>query len=343
MSLITALSEFFNGANVSHISNLQELWSGYGSIARYRIDTSSNPQNHSQNKAQDHFFIIVKSIHPPSQQQHPRGWNTDLSHQRKLRSYQVESHWYQQWAPRCKPQSRVPACYGVIDISQSHQCILLEDLDSQGFEHRHSELSADQCLPCLKWLANFHATFIRQNDNSSWVQQLWPQGSYWHLATRPDEWKAMVQSPLKQAAAHIDTELTNSQFTTLIHGDAKVANFCFSADAQEVAAVDFQYVGAGCGVKDVVYFLGSCLSEKDCERHHSRLLDSYFYELRQALTQSKRGLDLNALEHDWRFRYPLAWADFQRFILGWSPNHKKNHPFAQRMTQQALDQLYTDR
>jgi len=339
MSLIPHLSEFFDGADVSHVTNLQELWSGYGSIARYRIDTNISDKSDAQYYANHSFFIIVKSIDPPRQQQHPRGWNSDRSHQRKLRSYQVESHWYQQWASLCNPKSRVPHCFGVMDVSESHQCILLEDLDSNGFDQRHSELTEDQCLPCLQWLANFHAIFLRQNDDSSWTQQLWPQGSYWHLATRPDEWKAMAQSPLKRAAAHIDSALENSQFTTLIHGDAKVANFCFSADGQNVAAVDFQYVGAGCGIKDIVYFLGSCLSEKDCERHHSRLLDLYFLELSEALTRLQSDIDLKVLERDWRLRYPLAWADFQRFIVGWAPNHKKNHHFAQAMTQLALDQL----
>ncbi len=339
MLLTSQLSNFFNGAQVSHSADVQTLWSGYGSISRYHIHATNAILADGEATTRRSFSVIVKSIHPPKQGQHPRGWNTHRSHQRKLHSYQVESLWYQHWATHCSERSRVPYCFGVIEISDGHQCIILEDLDDRGFDQRRDQLSIDQCRPCLHWLANFHATFLRQSDHSDWPHPLWHRGSYWHLDTRPDEWHAMSDSALKVAAADLDRELNSSQFTTLIHGDAKVANFCFSSETQSVAAVDFQYVGGGCGMKDVIYFLGSCLSEQECEHNHLQLLDTYFLELKNALTHSQSEIDTEALERDWRYRYPLAWADFQRFILGWSPTHKKNHGFAQRMTQMALDQI----
>ena len=104
-------------------------------------------------------------------------------------------------------------------------------------------------------------------------KKLWQKGSYWHLSTRPDELKAMQHSKLKDAAKSIDEQLNNCKYKTLIHGDAKVANFCFADDMSSVAAVDFQYVGGGCGMKDVAYFLGSCLSSSECENYEKELLD----------------------------------------------------------------------
>ncbi len=327
MDINSQLSKHFDGAKVTQLQQLQALWSGYGSIKRYRIDGRS-PSS-----------IIVKSIQIPDIQQHPKGWNTQVSNQRKLRSYEVESHWYQQWTSLCDASCRTPHCYGVLNLSSNHQCILLEDLDSVGFPIRQSQLSMQQCLPCLSWLANFHATFVRANDDPSWTRELWPQGCYWHLETRPDEWQAMADSTLKQAAKQLDFALQNTRYTTLVHGDAKVANFCFNEDSQRVAAVDFQYVGAGCAMKDVIYFLGSCLTEEDCRQNHLELLDRYFVEFRASLTRRNNPLNALDIESEWRRLYPLAWADFQRFILGWSPSHKKNTEFVRQITQQALDQM----
>ena len=74
-------------------------------------------------------------------------------------------------------------------------------------------------------------------------QGLWPVGTFWHLATRPDELEEMDDLKLKQAAPIIDSKLNNCQFKTIVHGDAKPANFCFGQKTNSVAAVDFQYVG----------------------------------------------------------------------------------------------------
>ena len=63
-------------------SVVQSLWSGYGSIKRYELEGSDYPS------------VIVKHV-KPDQGAHPRGWNTDLSHERKLKSYQVEINWYE--------------------------------------------------------------------------------------------------------------------------------------------------------------------------------------------------------------------------------------------------------
>lgn len=109
---------------------------------------------------------------------------------------------------------------------------------------------------CLKWLANFHATFINEE-----LAGLWQTDTYWHLATRPDELAVTDNPALKQAAVAIDAKLNSCRYKTFVHSDAKVANFCFSTDSKMVAAVDFQYVGGGCGMKDVICLLGSCLDE----------------------------------------------------------------------------------
>ncbi|MDH3998677.1 MAG: ecdysteroid 22-kinase family protein, partial [Desulfuromonadales bacterium] len=264
---------------------------------------------------------------------HPRGWNTDLSHQRKLRSYQVEQAWYQSYSQRCDEFCYVPQCLAVETLGDE-VVILLEDLDASGFSQRRDSVSADELAACLHWLANFHATFMGVEP-----QGLWPQGTYWHLETRPDELEALDDLPLKQAAAAIDETLRQCRYQTLVHGDAKLANFCFSPDGKRVAAVDFQYVGGGCGMKDVAYFIGSCLSESECERQQERLLDCYFAALSEALQRSGSKVDAKALEAEWRKLFPIAWADFHRFLKGWSPDHWKLNDYSERLTRRVVDGL----
>lgn len=304
--------------------SVQSLWSGYGEITRYQLYGCSLQT------------IIVKHICPPQHSRHPRGWNTDLGHQRKLKSYEVETAWYADWAQRCHPQCLVPHCLGV-ERTKTTTLILLQDLDSAGFPLRKVSLNETELKACLSWLAQFHACFMGEQPTG-----LWPVGSYWHLDTRPDELAAMEDGPLKQAAQLIDSKLNQARYKTLVHGDAKVANFCFSESGADVAAVDFQYVGGGCGIKDLAYFLGSCLTEDECEQQQDQCLEYYFTVLEKSLKQQGKNLDFAALEKEWRELYPMAWADFYRFLQGWMPTHKKINNYSSRITQQALNRLSID-
>ena len=300
------------------ITKVQSLWSGYGQITRYQLYGCDTPS------------IIAKHIQPPTESRHPRGWNTDLGHQRKLRSYEVETIWYQNWAARCTQGCYVPHCLG-IQREAGAIIILLEDLDAAGYPDRLHRVDQHALETCLSWLAHFHARFLDETPNG-----LWPVGTYWHLDTRPDELAAMANGPLKNAASRLDQTLNQARFKTLVHGDAKVANFCFSTDRQRVAAVDFQYVGGGCGIKDVAYFLGSCLTENECERLEQDCLEFYFAAMRDGLRQWDKQVDFCALEAEWRSLFPVAWADFYRFLQGWMPGHKKVNDYSTRITDQVL-------
>lgn len=315
---------------VTHVETLQSLWSGYGHISRYAV------------KVKDRYFhVILKAIDSSSSQAHPRGWQSDLAHQRKVHSYEVETNWYQNWANGCVNVARVPHCLGVLQQNDT-VFLLLEDLDEKGFDQRHTQLDLSQAVAVLQWLATFHAHFISPDPSESWPVGLWPQGTYWHLATRPNEWQAMIASPLKDAAETIDNTLRQARYQTLVHGDAKVANFCFTADASSVAAVDFQYVGRGIGVQDVAYFLGSCLSEVQLEEDLEYLLDVYFSELARCMIARGESPDFaESVITEWYRLFPVAWADFHRFIMGWCPSHAKNTSFSRKLTQQGLNILLT--
>ena len=155
---------------------IQELWSGYGNILRVSFEGA---------EAQS---VVVKHVQIPSLQKHPRGWNTGLSHQRKLKSYQVEMNWYQQYSRQCK--TRLPYCY-TIEKEDDQILMVLEDLDASGFELRKQKLSWTEIELYLDSLAGFHATYLGQEP-----KDLWEVGSYWHLATRPEELEALEDQRL---------------------------------------------------------------------------------------------------------------------------------------------------
>jgi len=303
------------------IQKIQDLWSGYGAIMRYGLLGSSMES------------VIVKHVRLPQNGSHPRGWNTDISHERKIKSYEVEMAWYRNWSAHCDENSYVPVCLA-LDFYDNERLIVLEDLICSGFEETRTVVSLEEIKLCVQWLAHFHATYLGQS-----ADHLWENGTYWHLDTRPDELEALKDLPLKRAAKQIDQKLRNSPFQTFVHGDAKLANFCFSRNGQRVAAVDFQYVGKGCGMKDLAYFIGSCLQEEECERLEGELLDHYFSVLQKSLKVKNNFLDGFALERDWRSLFPVAWADFHRFIKGWSADHWKINSYSERIAREVVASL----
>lgn len=307
--------------DVSKQESIQSLWSGYGSIDRYKLQGC------------DRETVVVKHVKLPESGRHPRGWNTDLSHQRKLKSYQVETAWYENWSNRCDSTCTVPECLAV-EHDDNETLMVLEDLDSSGFPARKSYITMTEVEACISWLANFHAVFMGEKPTG-----LWKTGTYWHLETRPDELKVLDDKPLKKAASAIDSKLKNSSFQTFVHGDAKLANFCFSEDGSQVAAVDFQYVGGGCGMKDLAYFIGSCLDENDCEVLEDQLLNFYFSKLEEAVKTHSKNISFSDLEKEWRPLYHVAWTDFHRFLKGWSPGHWKINTYSERVSHQVIKEL----
>jgi len=300
---------------------IQELWSGYGRILRIGLSGGTTSS------------VIAKHIEMDSTARHPRGWNSIPSHQRKLKSYRVETAWYRDWSERCRPSSRVPRLLGSSEENDDI-FLLLEDLDTAGFPSRLTSATPIPLHACLDWLANFHASFLGCEPTG-----LWETGTYWHLATRAEELAQLTDSPLKEAAPALDERLAAARFQTIVHGDAKLANFCFSPAGDRVAAVDFQYVGGGCGMKDLAYFIGSSVEESALDAKEQELLSHYFNSLRGALSQHHPEVDPDEVEAEWRALFPIAWTDFHRFLCGWSPGHWKINSYGKRLAREVIDEL----
>ncbi len=274
------------GADVSRVERIQTLWGGYGELVRAHLVGGQSPS------------VMVKWIRPPR-----GGATSDASHARKRRSYAVETAFYRAFAPRCDATCRVARLLGD-RVTDDQWILVLEDLDAAGYDRRHHDPRGGELDACLRWLAAFHARFLGQAPDG-----LWQVGTYWHLGTRMEELEATRDEALRERAPVVDRALNTARFQTLVHGDAKPDNFCFSQNGERVAAVDFQYVGGGCGIKDVAYLLhgaGGGVEERG--------LATYFTSLREALAE---GVDGDALEREWRDLYPLAREDFRRFLAGW--------------------------
>jgi hypothetical protein len=306
------IAEATGASHVRRIERIQSLWSGYGELFRVGL------------RGIERETAIVKWVKPPAQL---RSQADDRGHARKVRSYDVETAWYRTLAKSCDDACRVPA---LIDsrVAGGSWLLLLEDLDAAGFSERRRLVTPGELDACLASLAAFHARFLGVTP-----QGLWKTGTYWHLATRPDELAAIDDVALREAAPLLDRKLREATFETIVHGDAKLANFCF-ARGGAVAAVDFQYVGGGCGMKDVAYLLAGESSSDAIEQRH---LETYFAHLRQAIgARTVATIDGAALEAEWRALYPIACADYYRFIAGWAKQHWRGDARGQRLVRDVL-------
>ncbi|CAD7974755.1 unnamed protein product [Amoebophrya sp. A25] len=388
--------------SVGKVSTVQRLWQGYGEIMRVSLKNSPLPPEDDKhaNKAAS-SSVIIKYVAPPRGVGH--AGVGDIGHQRKVRSYEVESAFYQHFAKQLGSAVRVPRCLFVTNqdqktgknepSSEGQICFVLEDLDAAGFAGREHYLTADTVRPMISWLARFHRSFLfdsttqegadggdpvtakMSKKNKKMRSLLWSCGCYWHLDMRPDELAQLRRDdPLRMNAATWDAQLKGARWQTLVHGDAKVENFCFSSLktrkgkhdkntrsttsndghgggeqqlASDVAAVDFQYVGFGVGVRDLAYCLSSCLSEREMMKYADELLDFYFGEFfnfdagvgEGVLQFGEKGTegDRSDVEREWRQLWPVCFADFERFLAGWCPGGGwARNGYTLQMTQKAI-------
>lgn len=311
----TLYQVFGKQIQIADVVLIQSLWSDFGQLLRVKL-TNAPIQS-----------VIVKYIKVPNEISHPKGWQSDLSTQRKLKSYQVESAWYQNFSALC--DSPVAKSYASNTVN-NETVIILADLACSDYAPLSCDANERQINQALNWLAQFHAQHLQVCP-----QKLWQTGSYWHLATRPDELAVMTDLTLKEQANNINDELNQCEYQSIIHGDAKLANFLFKTEG--AAAVDFQYVGGGVGIKDVMLLLSSM--PQALMTNEAEYLEYYFTQLASYLSHYHAHIDAEEVCKQWQDLYKFAWADFVRFLKGWSPNHFKLNQHSLAITELALSEL----
>eukprot|EP00890_Picochlorum_soloecismus_P006737 jgi/Picsp_1/889/NSC_04376-R1_conserved domain len=311
------------GAPYSNINArvLCKLWKGYGEIMTVQATDCNGTESH----------LVIKQVHIPGQSDEELGED----HLRKVRSYSVESVFYREMSDRMNSRGvivpTVRLITGELDTSRStnfkdgmRMSIVMDDLRTQGYcyERKGNQLSLEEGKAVLSWLAKFHAVnWQSMHTSSSAVQEgLWPEATFWQLDSRSEEFKAIDVDwiELKYLAKDIHDALRGSKYRTIIHGDAKAANFFFiqrerGQDVDRIAGYDFQYCGFGDAMRDVAYFLSCSIKPGVLYAHERNLLEYYHSQLVANLTEEQaHGYSLDALQNS----YKLCLVDLARFMAG---------------------------
>ena len=147
----TRILELTQADDIARTELIQPLWNNYGTLSRVTL------------KGGVHRSVIVKHIQIPDQLGHPRGFASATSKDRKIRSYRVETHWYQHQNQRVAVASPTPICLGAF-ADGGELFLLLEDLSSRGFDQVIWDAAWSEITVVLGWLASFHAQFLLQLD-----------------------------------------------------------------------------------------------------------------------------------------------------------------------------------
>lgn len=255
---------------------------------------------------------------------------------REMVSLHVERYFYSRVSKVLTPFSPVARSYPVAEGSRS-EALLLEDL-SEDFPFPALYTSSEAKIhTALKWLANFHASlwdaggsgFVLLPDpltapNPEGAYGVWEQGGWWHLDTRRDELTVLQGKAdeygwllpyVEGVARRLRTEAVGR---TLIHGNPRAANIMFSDRTPEATCVfsDFQWVGSGLCVQDLVFFLATSVDSRKLKDEEG-LLAAYHAELVVALARNGGRGDgkytLDVLKEQWEW----ALVDWMRFLGGW--------------------------
>ena len=289
--------------DVTDVTVIQSLWANYGKLYRCQAARRRDDETATQ--------LVVKHFAPPLSAS-----DDSEDHLRKMRSYEVESAFYEKLSAKMIDRGCiVPELVGCTREGQSI-ALVMRDLGAQygSFTVRRGNcMDMDEAKQLLRYLARFHGINWGQS-----VEGLWPEGSFWQLGTRMDElqyldtsWKRYGLD--RDMALRIHELVTSLPHRTIVHGDAKAANFFWFDERGDVGGYDLQYVGGASPMRDIAYTLGCSLQEHLIERHEEALLRFYHGELLSHLSpKDAAGFTFETMQD----AYDLCVADLVRFMCG---------------------------
>ena len=175
----------------------------------------------------------------------------------------------------------------------------------------------DKLTNSLKWLANFHASFLPPTLNPSAldpdkITQLggWEIGTHLSLEKRPENEPQRLPNDISEFAERFEeiddyfkTESARNQGNrllavaedaanflnpkdhpniTMVHGDYKQGNFFFN-DSEDICVFDWQWTGPGLGATDLIYLCAMAVSDDVVVDHETNIIKPYHNFLIEAL------------------------------------------------------------
>jgi hypothetical protein len=209
--------------------------------------------------------------------------------------YEKELLWYQELRERSL--IHCPSYFGSwFDADTGDFQLLLQDCAPARQGDQLQGASVSQVFAGVKELAYLHAPFIGdeslaahplfEKDQSmrairiALYSEFWPQFKDRYKNRLDAEILAMGDVVAEHYAA---LEQRQSPLTTLVHGDFRLDNLLFGSDDERPYVLDWQTLGIGCPMKDVAYFIGTSIEDREERRaNEMALLDCYFGTLEQA-------------------------------------------------------------
>ena len=234
--------------------------------------------------------------------------------------------------------------------------LLLDDFSEENGWRQVVQTDLAQTKATLQALARMHAFFWlgqRRQDKTlteALAGSLWPIATYWDQAKQPADQANRLSAifsrfvsdfgdpevskaagrkdygaVLASQVERLEREVHRGEKQTIIHGDAKSANFFYKASSTEkqgldVGVIDFQWTGSGLCATDVAYAMWACPQAEVLDQEH-QLVEFYHDQLSQELAELEppggaQAPTLNAF----KAQYQAAFLDLCRVVLAdhWS-------------------------
>ena len=230
--------------------------------------------------------------------------------------YKREFDFFHRLAPHL-PVRSPRLFYGDFEPRSQRFVLVLEDLGHLQSSHQLAGATADQARCAVRALARLHGRYwndVRQPllsgafDTTTPTFRLLVHVLY--LLFLPttlkhfggffsDEMRRLAEAYGPRVADHVGESASHPR--TFMHGDFRIDNLFFG-DGDEVAMIDWQVSGIGCGLYDVAYFLGGSVSTEVRREIERDALAEYTDIVRSMGAQD--------------FTFEECWRLYRSYILG---------------------------